>query len=209
MNHTSRNILWIVMVVLPLFSCGDKPEKTFHENGNVMEEYRVTKDGKKNGKYVSYYDNGITYEISEYNNDVLVGVRKLHFPDGKIEISETYNDSGELHGPYLTYYKNGQIMTEKTYDRNVLTGEVKVYYENGRVKEVVQFVNNQENGPFTEYFPNGKIQWKGTYLNGPNEFGPLEEYDSTGILIKKMMCDSFAICRSTWKIENYDEKYKD
>lgn len=201
----------LVFLLLPLglfFSCRNTEQKTFHENGQVMEVFHLNANGEKHGEYISYYEDGITYEISAYTNGTLTGTRKLHYPDGNLELEETYNEKGELNGPYVTYYKNGQVMVKKNYKNNILEGEVTVYYENGQLKEKVLFTNNQENGPFTEYFQNGKIQWKGTYLNGPNEFGELEEYDSTGILIKKMLCDSLAICRSTWKIENYDEKYK-
>lgn len=201
----------IFVLLLPVFliiACKNTEQKTFHENGNVMEVFHVNEEGAKHGNYISYYEDGVTYEISTYNNGKFTGTRKLHYPDGKTEILETYNEKGELHGPYQTYFKNGQLNTSKNYTHNVLEGEVSVYYENGQLKEKVLFKNNEENGPFTEYFPNGKIQWKGSYLNGPNEFGELEEYDSTGILLKKMLCDSMAICRSTWKIEHYDEKYK-
>lgn len=202
------NIVSLFACLFLLFSCGTKTEKTFHENGQLMESFAVDKNGIKNGTYEAFYDDGVLYEKATYKEGKLIGKRILHFTNGQPEIVEHYNEKGELDGPYITYYKNGQIKAEKTYKKNKLEGKVLVYYENGKLFEEVYFKDSQENGPFTEYFENGKVQWKGTYLNGPNEFGELEEFDSTGILIKKMMCDSFAICRSTWKIENYDQKYK-
>lgn len=209
--HKKQMLRRIVFLLLPIgliFSCRNTEQKTFHENGQVKEVFQMNDEGAKHGSYTSYYEDGTSYEISTYNNGKFTGIRKLHYPDGSLEIEEMYNENGELNGSYATYYKNGQIMVKKTYKNNILEGEVTVYYENGQLKEKVLFTNNQENGPFTEYYQNGQVQWKGTYLNGPNEFGELEEYDSTGMLIKKMLCDSLAICRSTWKIENYDEKYK-
>lgn len=204
-----KNLVFLITGLSMLFfSCAEKSTKTYHENGKLMEEFFLNKNGEKNGPYTAWYDTGILYETSQYKNGKMTGERKLYYTDGKLEILETYNDEGLLDGPYITYYQNGKVMVEKKYSKNTLQGKVLVYYENGQLKEEVLFKDNAENGPFTEYFPNGKVQWKGTYLNGPNEFGPLEEYDSTGLLIKKMICDSFAICRSTWKIENYDEKYK-
>jgi antitoxin component YwqK of YwqJK toxin-antitoxin module len=201
-------ILKISFLLLIFISCSHKSQKTYHTNGKIMEEFTVNKKGEKDGTYSSFYDSGLPYETAEYKNGKLKGVRKLNYPEGVIEIIENYNENGELHGPYQTFYKNGQLWTDKHYSNNILNGDVKVYYQNGNLKEVVSFRDNQENGNFIEYFENGKIQWKGAYLNGPNEFGELEEYDSTGLLIKKMICDSFAICRSTWKIDNYDLIYK-
>ena len=49
------------------------------------------------------------------------------------------------------------------------------------------------------YYENGQIHWKGTYLNGDNEFGLLEEWDSLGTMIKRMKCDSMAVCRTFWR----------
>ncbi|MBK7701221.1 MAG: hypothetical protein IPJ39_22090 [Saprospiraceae bacterium] len=68
--------------------------------------------------------------------------------------------------------------------------------------------DNNENGPFTEYYENGQIHWKGTYLNGGNEFGLLEEAGFLGTMIKRMKCDSMAVCRTFWRLGmpevNYD-----
>ena len=64
--------------------------------------------------------------------------------------------------------------------------------------EEVLFKDNEENGPFVEYYDNGEIEWKGSYLNGDNEFGILEQYDRTGVLIKKMECDSLGACITVW-----------
>lgn len=36
---------------------------------------------------------------------------------------------------------------------------------------------------------------------GNNEFGLIKEYDETGQLIRKMMCDDRAICTTTWSID--------
>ena len=59
---------------------------------------------------------------------------------------------------------------------------------------------------FEEYYTNGKIKWKGSYRNGDHEYGLLEKYDSTGVLVKKMECDSLFICRTVWKKEGYEDK---
>ena len=64
--------------------------------------------------------------------------------------------------------------------------------------------DNNENGPFKEYYPNGNIHWEGNYLNGDNEFGILNEYNEQGELIKKMDCDSMAVCKTIWTKENGD-----
>lgn len=197
------NVLVGLCLLLALACSKKKMVETKHSNGQIMEQYSLNSNQEKDGNYKSFYENGNIYEEANFTNGVLTGERKLYYQNGNIEIIEVYNQSGQLDGEYKAYHENGKLKVEKLYKNNLIEGVLKVYYPSGNIKEEVLLSNNTENGPFTEYFENGKIQWKGTYLNGDNEFGLLEEFDSTGTLIKKMECDSQAICRTVWKSENY------
>ncbi|MEZ4909682.1 MAG: hypothetical protein R2774_02355 [Saprospiraceae bacterium] len=141
-------------------------------------------------------------EEGTYKQNLLFGKRKL-YTNGMVEIEESYDDTGSLQGTAYVYYPDGKVKIEKPYVDNKINGILKGYYPTGALKEEVTMVDNEENGPFTEYHLNGKIHWKGHYLNGDNEFGLLERFDTTGTLIKKMMCDSIGICRTFWKSDNY------
>ena len=99
------------------------------------------------------------------------------------------------------YYDNGQVELVGKYTDGVLNGLVRKFYKSGTLQEVVSFVENIENGPFKEYHENGNLQWEGSYLNGDNEFGELMKYNNDGILIRKLVCDSNAVCRTTWTSE--------
>lgn len=180
-------------------SCGNKKIITNYPNGNLMEQYEVSKEGKKNGEYKSYYETGKIREEATLKDDDYIGNRVLYYENGNVDTEENYASPGILEGEYKIYYKEGGIHIVKHYSKNVLTGLLTAYYPNGKIKEEVTMSDNQENGPFTEYFQNGNVQWKGTYLYGDNEFGLLEEWDSLGNMIKRMKCDSLAICRSFWK----------
>ncbi len=200
------NFLLILLVYLT--GCGLKKVENKYANGHVQESFTVNDKGEKEGKYQSFTEDGKLYEESTYKNDKLIGKRTLFFSNGKPEIEEIYIEGGIIHGPYKSYYENGNIKIEKTFENNTLTGLTKVYYPSGKIKEEVTMSNNQENGPFTEYYENGQIHWKGSYLDGDNEFGLLEEWDSLGVMIKRMKCDSMAICRTFWRpgmpAVNYD-----
>jgi len=78
-----------------------------------------------------------------------------------------------------------------------MEGKWKTYYPSGKLKEVVTFVDNEENGPFVEYYENGKIKAEGTYIDGDNEHGLLLLYNPFGVLYKKMQCDH-GKCRTIW-----------
>ncbi|MCZ2100690.1 MAG: toxin-antitoxin system YwqK family antitoxin [Chitinophagales bacterium] len=182
-----------------IISCGNKKITTNYPNGSLMEQYETSKDGQKDGAYKSYYDNGKIREEATYKAGEYIGTRTLYFENGGIDTEENYSSPGILGGPYKTYYKEGGVHIVKNYQENVMTGTLIVYYPNGQIKEEVTMADNQENGPFQEYFQNGQLQWKGTYLNGDNEFGLLEEWDSLGNMVKRMKCDSLGICRTFWK----------
>ncbi|MBK9255985.1 MAG: toxin-antitoxin system YwqK family antitoxin [Saprospiraceae bacterium] len=189
----------LTLLSIVLLSCGNKKVEIKDENGMVIESYETDKKGNKDGHYKRFLPNGNLAEETIYKNGTITGERKIYYESGKLEILENYDQNGMLQGLYQTFYEDGTLKSEKTYQNNVLTGIAKGFHPNGKLKEEVQIENNMENGPFKEYHPNGQLQWQGTYLNGDNEFGLLEEYDSTGVLIKKMMCDSTAICRTIWK----------
>ncbi len=198
MNYYQMKMLFLFLV-LALVSCRSGKVENKYPNGKIMETYSVNKNAEKNGDYVMYFESGKIKEKAEYKNGKLIGKRTLFFENGNPEMEELYTDDGLLNGLHRTFYPEGPLMIEKTYTNNVISGQLKVYYPSGKIKEEVTMNGNQENGPFTEYFENGQIQWKGTYLNGDNEFGLLEEFDSLGAPIKKMKCDSLAICRTFWR----------
>jgi len=169
------------------------------DQGNVTEKYTVNDESLKDGPYESYI-NGVLVEKSNYKNGALQGKRVLYHTNGAIEIEEMY-EAGVIEGPYRTYFFDGVLAQEANYVNGIMQGLIKSYYENGSLKEEVTMRDNEENGPFREYYENGKLSWEGQYLNGDDEFGLLKNYDKSGTLIKKMMCDSLGVCATIWTLE--------
>lgn len=174
------------------------------EAGHISEKYQVNENEEKNGTYESYID-GVLVEKSLYKNGKLNGKRTLFHKNGQIEIDENYIDD-QLTGTYKSYYEDGTLSQEANYIDGKMEGVLKTYFNSGTLKEEVMMVDNNENGPFKEFHENGKLSWEGTYLNGDNEFGLIQEYNDQGALIKKMMCDSMARCTTIWTIETGDIK---
>jgi antitoxin component YwqK of YwqJK toxin-antitoxin module len=184
-----------------IFACGQKPRIVEeYSDGKISQRYYVVNDSIKQGELQKFDPNGKVMEISFYKNGQLSGARKLFFPNGSIEVFENYID-GVIHGDYKVYYETGKIKLVSNYNNGVLEGIAKKYYQSGTLMEEVNFVNNQENGEFVEYHENGNKKWEGNYLNGDNEFGLLLKYNEAGELVRKMTCDSLAICRTFWTIE--------
>jgi antitoxin component YwqK of YwqJK toxin-antitoxin module len=172
------------------------------EKGNIAEQYSITEDSLKQGEYIAYVD-GVLYEKALYNRGQLQGKRLIYYPDGAVEIEENY-DKDQIIGSYKTFFEDGTLAQEAQYINGVMQGPIKSYHPNGILKEVVTMVDNEENGPFKEYYEDGTLEWEGQYLNGDNEFGLLQHYNVEGVLDKKMMCDSQAICSTIWTLADGD-----
>lgn len=179
------------------------PTQTYHDDGSLHEEYAVDDQGAKHGSYVRYSATGSLFEKASYEHGQLQGPRTIYYPSGEVQIQEVYADN-LLDGIYRSYYPGGVLELEVMYYDNVMKDTLRTYYPEGTVKEVVMMADNEENGPFVEYYPNGQPHWKGTFRNGDNEVGLLEEYNMEGLLVKKMMCDDRSVCQTIWTLEDGD-----
>ncbi len=194
----TSHVLSIFLFMIVLQGCKNKMITTHYDDGTVYEVYGYVGDSIIHGPYNRYSEKGVLLEKSTYDHGKLTGIRKIYREDGSLEVVEKYNDD-VLDGTFQSFYPNGKLKLEGEYIKNVLTGWVKGYYDTGELKEEVWFEDNVENGPFKEYYKNGIVKWEGKYRNGSNEFGLIKEYDKNGMLIRKMMCDSNAVCTTIWK----------
>lgn len=204
MRYQSCLAYTILLFSAFFFTSCDKLIKVDQVNAlsGLHEVYYIDADSMIQGEKIVKINNQL-YEKANYLDGVLSGERRIFFADGNVEIIEKYSE-GLLTDTLKVFYTEGSIKVKMPYNRGVLEGDVLKYYPNGAIMEKVSFKDNEENGPFEEYYIDGTIHWRGQYLNGPNEYGPLEEYDEQGTLLKKMMCDSNAVCRTIWTIENGD-----
>lgn len=196
----SSSVLILVLSVFILSCKKENLHKTYYDSGALMEEYTITEDSLITGLYKRFHPDGGIAEECTYKNGQRNGWRKLYDTSGRLEAIYPYSD-GKINGEYQAFYPSGKLKIKAQYVNNEIVGEFLKYYENGNLKERVMFKDNMENGPFEEYHENGNLKWRGSYLNGDNEFGLLEEFNEEGILIKKMMCDSMRICKTIWTLE--------
>jgi len=193
----------ISLTILSLLSCGRNNQvSVLDDNGKLSAKYSINEDSVKHGAYEAYLD-GVLYEKANYKSGKLNGERQLFYPSGKVEISETYSDN-VITGVYKSFFESGQLAQEAHYINGSMEGILKTYYKDGTLKDMVSMKNNEENGPFKEYYKSGKLKWEGNFLNGDNEFGLIKNYNEEGVLVKKMTCDSLAVCTTIWTLEKGD-----
>lgn len=137
------------------------------------KEGKVSKDiwysnGKIDGKYKSYWDNGNPYVEIEYEDGKMNGKFTAYYSNGSIQ-REGYNKEDKKNGKWKLYYENGQIKAEENYIKNYLEGEFITYYKNGKLKSKGELKKFLEDGTWLEYDEKGhgvkKIYEKGKVIN--------------------------------------------
>ena len=105
-------------------------EKTFYENGNLMNEVEVDESGQANGITKKYHENGQlrnkTYWAKNIQED---GEVITYHTDGSKARKITVLN-GEINGEFFEWHQNGNIKTQGTYNNDVCHIE-KEFDENG------------------------------------------------------------------------------
>ena len=111
--------------------------------GETQGLFGSFKDGKKDGPWVVYWDNG------------------------QLSTKGTYKD-GKLDGPWVVYWDNGQLMSKGTYRDGKEDGPYVFYYDNGQLSTKGTFKDGKKDGPWVYYHDNGTVDEKftGTYKDG-------------------------------------------
>jgi len=207
-TQSSRSLTIFALIVGILMSCQGPYEEvvTKDEAGNIASTYTIRKeDGVKHGNYQVFMAEKLS-ESGNFKDGKQDGIRKFLFPNGNIEVEETYKDGSIL--AKKVFFENGELSVKGQYDEAVtMSGEWTFYYQNGKIKEIVNFKNSAENGIFKEYYENGNIKAEGTYAPlqlGVEvvgvEQGELKEYNENGELIAKKNCE-LGRCETIWTKE--------
>ena len=158
------------------------------EKGSIRSEFNYT-NGKKNGIYKVYYDDGIIYKSGSYKDGKLDGLIKTYYIEGTLEYDnfsigkheKTYKD-GKLHGLLRIYSGDGTLKQERTYKNDKLEGPFKDYFL-GELQEEGTYKNGKKDGPYKlfHYLSNGELQEEGTYKDDLRD-GPFKSYHDNGQL---------------------------
>ncbi|MGA9648569.1 toxin-antitoxin system YwqK family antitoxin [Pedobacter sp.] len=82
--------------------------RKFFPSGKQKENYKYI-DGKLDGDYIAYYENGNLKETRKtYIKDLIQGELKLYYETGKIKMEEQYKDDLR-DGQSISYHPNGAI----------------------------------------------------------------------------------------------------
>ena len=192
----------------------DKLNGKFAEiyKNNEIAEIGTYKEGIRDGKAFSYYDETLNLEEEKvYKNGVLDGKYKNFLYTGELSCEgnlkngkfdgtlKTYHSTedgklflwqmmefkdGLANGPAVNYFPSGQIEERFNMKDDKFEGEAIKYFENGNIKKIENYENDKLNGKTVEYFENGKVKEKANYLNN-DIHGTKTEYLENGSRIKE------------------------
>jgi antitoxin component YwqK of YwqJK toxin-antitoxin module len=90
------------------------------------------KDGKQEGTWVYYHDNGQLWEKGNYKNGKKHGAWVWYWKNGQLKYKDNYKN-GKKHGAQVLYHKNGQLFRKGNYKSGEREGAWVSYNNDGTV----------------------------------------------------------------------------
>lgn len=175
--------------------------KTYHTNGQLYSHYVYDQNGKENGPYSIYYDNGELWEQGTMKDGENHGNLKKWYNNKQLaEDHQIVN--GNIEGKFVRYYDDGQLWKEFHYKDGELHGAYKKWWKNGQVAEDHQMVNGLIDGEYIRYYDNGQMWRKFSYKNG-DLIGEATTWWANGQMASK--CDYSS---GNKKCQKWDDKGK-
>jgi antitoxin component YwqK of YwqJK toxin-antitoxin module len=195
----------------------------FNDNGLKIGEGIITPEGKKEGPWSYFYDDGKVRSKGNYSNNLETGNWKYFFEDGKTEQLGVFKN-GKFDGTWQWFYKTGNIKREEDYfegheEGNSIeydsTGNVIAkgsyfdglkegdwYYQVGDYMEKGKYVGDLKDGKWLAYYADGHLEYEGNYLQG-NPDGEHIYYYING-KVKEIDTYVMGIADKNWK--KFDDK---
>ncbi len=194
----------------------------YDNSGTKLGEGIITPEGKKEGPWKYYYNNGKLKSSGSYANNLQTGPWKFLYENEKTEQSGVFKN-GKYDGVWEWFYVNGNIKLEEEYydgkeegasaeydsTGNIITKgtyfdgqkEGEWIYNAGDYSEKGKYVGDLKDGKWQAFYDDGKLKYEGNYIQG-NPDGEHVYYYNNG-KIKEINYYVMGIAEKNWK--KYDE----
>jgi len=102
------------------------------QKNGILETKGRYKNGKRDGLWIDYHENGQIWYQGEFKN-------------------------GEPHGVFIGFYPNGITATKRTYKNGLIEGLSESFTENGRLELRVNYKNGKQDGLVKFFHEDGTI----------------------------------------------------
>tara|TARA_Y100000592_G_scaffold52548_1_gene82965 strand:- start:6494 stop:8140 length:1647 start_codon:yes stop_codon:yes gene_type:complete len=160
------------------------------DNGNdCVKEKSFYIDGKREGKFTSYYITGQKEIESEWKDGLIHGALKRWYRNGDL-MYETEFVNGK--GVDIDYYENQKMKSLTTYDNGMENGLSEEYYNNGKLKHKAIMKDNEPIGTNLTYYDNGQLAVEDPFATNPKSkksyrHGQKKIYNREGELAATLM----------------------
>ena len=122
--------------------------QTVWKRDNLLKRV-LYQDGKEEGKFVQYFDNGNIRCEKYYKNGKLNGPEQVYWDNGKFSRSGKYIN-GKREGTHTSWYENGNILRLGNFKNDIHVGVHTTWLENGVKKEELDFDSNKVKKKYKE-----------------------------------------------------------
>ena len=187
----------------------------FNINGDIslLSYYDM---GKRDGRYLTYYDNGNQKESGYYHQNMKKGQWLYYDADGDTISLINYNiipkDTLEISvkNGVEKRWKNKVLISQQFWVNDTLNGPSLNYFPDGNIASKYNYVDGLLDGEYITYYDNGNIKTSGNkiiyrYSSGYKKsilMGWAYYYDRNGSLISKGYNDSLGIKRASIAYNN-------
>ncbi|TSJ40155.1 toxin-antitoxin system YwqK family antitoxin [Fluviicola chungangensis] len=112
----------------------------YYKTGKKSMEH-LRKNGLIEGHYITYHENGKTWEDESFLHGEQHG-KSIEYNELGKKIKEADYLKGELHGKYLKYNQAGTLVYEANYRFGELNGDTKEYNADGKLIRIITYYGN-------------------------------------------------------------------
>ena len=196
----------------------------FHANGRKSAQGELNTNGKKQGVWINWYENGVessraSFTDGEMDGEFLVfnilgnmrdsstvrggeqqGLVCSYYPLGGRRACKTAVDD-IWNGPAFDLFQSGGTEFKYTLKEGKAEGPVEQFWADGSVRYTGAYVSDQRDGMHVNKFPNGNTENEYTYVAGKTE-GPYKEWYYHGQLSGEGIMKAG---KPSGEIKRYDE----
>lgn len=137
-------------------SCNsDHKKQVFDEDGKLLEEGSLINDAKE-GKWISYHENGIKKSEVHFQNNIEEGPFQFWYNTGKKQMQGLSKN-----GKFVwveEFYPNGNYSSAISFHPpGVKNDTLKTWYPNGQIQVLGKYFNNKKSGVWKNYLENGRL----------------------------------------------------
>jgi antitoxin component YwqK of YwqJK toxin-antitoxin module len=190
--------LLVITLIIYNVSQGTSGFKTFfYESGKKLSEGELV-NGKCDGKWEYYFENGNVQLLANFNKAIEEGKWQWFNESGSL-IKEGFFKNGLEHGTWIEYHKNNNISDSGSYYLGRKNGIWISYYEDGKVRQKGEFARDLQVGIWEFFYDSGKISSSGEF-NKNERSGIWNYWDTTGRQISRIqfLKDDKSLILAAW-----------